>query len=604
MLQIYKIKDFFNRELGRDSNGYIAPKQYKESFSDIFLFICPHNKNICYIVSDDKQELSCGMDPFKWYVYSFGISYFDDKHIALSSIENGNFLTSTDTFQIIDNAKYIREWELFTLEAVSNIQNDYVLITFESICKFHIRYKELEKVFSYREKMSLVPGLLSSVRALELSILKNICKYIMQDREWVEAICEYDKSIWGSLGLKALIQYINNKSDFTYNNIVDQKFDFLANEIVPPLGVDAARPVSPLEIILRTIRANVIPSKDFCILATARNEGIYLAEWIAYHKSIGFDGFFIYINDCQDNSKKILSEFQKNNIVKYYESFSQDGVNVQGKAYGHALTFVPEILDYRWVLIIDLDELFVFDKNRFNNLKDYFEYIEKKQVDSIAFDWINMGSNKQIEWCDVPYFERFSNEGFHESHKIKTAFRPHKAARSYPHFPIEFNNYSFIRRNSIGNLMVTRVNEEIHGPHGKHVNDNPDPRFAVIYHYYFKSVEEFIWKSSRNRGDHPKSEKILDIAFNEDIAQAYIESFENENNETADILSFPRINKFAENFYLTYEKIISIPEIKYELAENHKFYRERFLLLLKDLRNNSGNMGSKQKYILDMLSHL
>lgn len=43
----------------------------------------------------------------------------------------------------------------FTLEAVSNIQNDYVLITFESICKFHIRYKELEKVFSYREKNEL-----------------------------------------------------------------------------------------------------------------------------------------------------------------------------------------------------------------------------------------------------------------------------------------------------------------------------------------------------------------------------------------------------------------------------------------------------------------
>lgn len=145
------------------------------------------------------------------------------------------------------------------------------------------------------------------MRYLRLDILERICRHIAQDADWVNEIYEYDRSIWSSVGLKNLVQYINNKDNYSSpRNIVDEAFDFLSYEVVPPSGIDAARPTSPVEIILRTIRAEVIPRKDFCILATARNEGIYLAEWIAYHKSIGFEGFFIYINDCQDNSKKFF----------------------------------------------------------------------------------------------------------------------------------------------------------------------------------------------------------------------------------------------------------------------------------------------------------
>jgi hypothetical protein len=54
----------------------------------------------------------------------------------------------------------------------------------------------------------------------------------------------------------------------------------------------------------------------------------------------------------------------------------------------------------------------------------------------------------------------------------------------------------------VGDIRQTFKSEEIHGIHGRHLDDDPDYRFGNISHYYWKSAEEFLWKHSRNKGDH------------------------------------------------------------------------------------------------------
>lgn len=42
------------------------------------------------------------------------------------------------------------------------------------------------------------------------------------------------------------------------------------------------------------------------ICAIVRNEARYILEWIAYHKAVGIDHFYIYDNQSTDETTDIL----------------------------------------------------------------------------------------------------------------------------------------------------------------------------------------------------------------------------------------------------------------------------------------------------------
>ncbi|MBS1000919.1 glycosyltransferase family 2 protein [Acetobacter persici] len=607
MGNFYTISDYWGRKICLNPDGWLEPKLEHSKYSNIVIFISSKNRNIGYLISENQKKITCANDPFSEYIYTFNIYYNNDNSISFSSSNDSRFLTSNQEGWLTLEANDLQDWERFRLHEIDYTQitkSDYISSTVQSIEKFLEKYDLFEKIIAKNEKKEIVLGFFANIRNIPQKKLERICACISVDSDWIDVICEQDASIWSLYGLEPLTSWLNNGRIVQINsNVIGKDFDFLSEEIVPHDGY-GTRPSSAVEIIVRTIRAQVEPSHNFCVLATARNEGIYLAEWIAYYKSIGFDNAFIYINDCVDNSKEILSALKQQKYVEFFETISSEGVNVQGKAYAHALSFLPQILDYRWVLVVDLDELFVYDKKQFQNLISYFNFLEKKQVDSVAFDWINIGSNKQLRWSEKAYFDRFSNQGFLENEKIKTIFRPAKAAKSYPHFPVEFDNYSFIRRNSTGNLLRTRLNEEKHGPLGKHHNDSPDSRFAVIYHYYFKSVEEYIWKSARNRGDHPKNTDLLNAAFHEVLVSWFLERFEEEYTETSDKASFPDISHLRENFYLEYEKMLSFSEIKHAITINKDIYRKKIGFLINNILKNKENLGKNQLKMLSMLEDI
>ena len=106
----------------------------------------------------------------------------------------------------------------------------------------------------------------------------------------------------------------------------------------------------------QTLRAQYIARERCCIVATARNEGVYLLDWIAYHKALGFEQIFLYTNDNTDRSDELLERLSLSGEIVWIDSRSAQGTRPQWKAYNHALRILPDILDYDWALFIDLDE--------------------------------------------------------------------------------------------------------------------------------------------------------------------------------------------------------------------------------------------------------
>jgi hypothetical protein len=259
-------------------------------------------------------------------------------------------------------------------------------------------------------------------------------------------------------------------------------------------------------------RRQIPPTKDLCIVATARNEGLYLIEWIAYHKSIGVDHVFIYTNGNEDGSGALLQVLAEAGEITLIESTIAPGGSPQGKAYAHALGMLPDVLDYRWCGIIDIDEFISFDRHMFTSLKDYIAWQELRPVDAIALNWVIFGSAGASRWQDEPMPYRFQHRiGGPDAH-LKTILRPRLFHHSHAHVPKTGGDLSIVSRDARGELSSIRDSLSL----------SPKDEPAWIAHYFFRSAEEFALKFSRGRGDIHLDRSVLEFHIPETFMRQFI----------------------------------------------------------------------------------
>jgi hypothetical protein len=280
------------------------------------------------------------------------------------------------------------------------------------------------------------------------------------------------------------------------------------------LGIDGEY-ASFAHICTTHARRSTPSRKTIALLATARNEGLYLLEWIAYHQSIGVEAFFIYSNDNSDGSDALLASLVEAGVISWIHSELDVGHAAQPKAYGHALSMLPHILDYRWTLIIDLDEFFAFDAGRFASIQDYIAWQETRPVDAIALNWLVFGSGGDETWRDIPMVARFTQRLPWVDKHIKTMVRTNLVMHSRPHHPITDARQRLTIRNAAGALHVDDKDPSF--------SAQPESTTAWINHYFLKSAEEFVWKFSRNRGDHALVRQATPMSIEPNFAEMFVQ---------------------------------------------------------------------------------
>jgi Glycosyl transferase family 2 len=241
-------------------------------------------------------------------------------------------------------------------------------------------------------------------------------------------------------------------------------------------------------------RRIVRPRRDIAIVATARNEGLYLLEWIAYHRAIGVGDIVLYSNNNDDGSDRLLAALSEAGLIGWIRSELRQGHAAQPKAYGHAFGVLPQILDNRWTLVIDLDEFFAFDTRRFASIGDFVAWQEARPVDAIALNWLVFGSSGTVSRTDEMLIQRITHRLPWQDPHIKTMVRSHLPIHAHPHHPAFDPRDPVVTRAASGGLHRSRD--------GASFSDAPETDLAWINHYFLKSAEEFVWKFSRNRGDH------------------------------------------------------------------------------------------------------
>jgi hypothetical protein len=228
----------------------------------------------------------------------------------------------------------------------------------------------------------------------------------------------------------------------------------------------------------------------------AKNEELYIIEWIIYHLKIGFCKIFIYDNNNDNSQLDILLKKIEIKIRERIVIISFPGNIKQIDAYNHFLKFFSK--NWKWVSIIDCDEFIVIKDPNYIPIKKLL--IEYCKEGSLGIHWKLFGNNNKDIYEDEPVTSRFT--------KCEKLLNPHIKSISVckdikyfnnPHYPILYNNKNhkdYLGRIINGPLQCIGLEDDM----------------IYINHYFCKTMEE--WNIKRDRGRADCNVKRDDLEYN------------------------------------------------------------------------------------------
>ena len=303
----------------------------------------------------------------------------------------------------------------------------------------------------------------------------------------------YPGDPWAVHALPRLVDWIGRTHEARETN---PRIERITADFNPVADRDMAiRPRSLPFVLNAAVRRKVEPSKKICLIATVRNEGLYLLEWLAWHRCLGIEEFFVYSNDNTDKSDALLFELAHAGLITWLENSDHGDAPPQFKAYGHALSILPQTLDYKWAAMIDADEFIMLDFDKYDGIMEFMNSRDDRGVDAIGLNWLFFGANGHRAWSDDLTIRRFTSRKSHVDKHIKAISRPNKFVHSACHYPITLRHekYGFVNENG---SPITSLKSGV-----STYSDTPSAENAWINHYYCRSAQEFIWKKARGYGD-------------------------------------------------------------------------------------------------------
>ena len=337
-----------------------------------------------------------------------------------------------------------------------------------------------------------------------------------------------------------------------------------------------------------SLRARVAPAKGVAIVATARSEGVYLLEWIAHHRILGVEAIFLYTNNNDDGSDVLLAALHDAGVITWTRSELGAGVSAQNKAYGHALNVSLPLLDHRWALFIDLDEFLVLNPVRYRNVAEFARWHEMRQTDAVGINWVMVGSSGQTVWSDTPLTRRNTHLLNEPNAHLKVMLAPRRFIQAHPHFPFADRRRGYTFRLASGELHEYRK-QPPGSYHARAFSDEPSCADACLYHYNFKSVEEFAWKSARNRGDFPLSHEMNFV----NLDQSSVGLFMLQHRST-DVTENDRLSRCAPGLEQEMARLRSLPGVADAERAVIAHFRQRLAVLKAKLLSDPrmGQFGS------------
>lgn len=248
----------------------------------------------------------------------------------------------------------------------------------------------------------------------------------------------------------------------------------------------------------------------FAIVAIVKNERPYLAEWIAYHRLIGFEHFYIADHGSTDGTDLLLAKWQRQGLVTVRQWEPEE--KAQTLWYQHVLEHHGREATY--MAFLDVDE-FLVHPNCDRPLEWLAPTLASHDVGAVAINWRIFGSSGMRFRQPGGVLERFrlasDSERVVNCH-VKSIVKPSLVLSMTAHTAELKPGYRYLTANG---QQADFLEGKVKSGRTERVVDTP----LKIYHYNIKSYEEFVdTKMTRGRANlGPAHSRDLDYFRNHDM---------------------------------------------------------------------------------------
>jgi Glycosyl transferase family 2 len=261
-----------------------------------------------------------------------------------------------------------------------------------------------------------------------------------------------------------------------------------------PIAKAHEAPVTLLMVVMVVALLTITPRRRLAVVASMRDEGWSLLEWVAHYRILGADALFVYTNDNVDGSERLLDALAQHGVVRLITNVLTPETVPQQKCYHHALLLLPELRDYAWAFFSDADEFFVPAAQYGYSLPALVSAAEEAvgpPLGAICLHWKWVGSGKAFARTPGLLMERF-RQTYRNDH-VKSVVRVADTVSMHVlHVPVL----------APGRVAVTSSL----APCGQLAPQlPPDYAGGAVHHYWNKSFEEFVFKRMRGDGSRDAS---------------------------------------------------------------------------------------------------
>ena len=238
-----------------------------------------------------------------------------------------------------------------------------------------------------------------------------------------------------------------------------------------------------------------------CLCVIAKNENLYVKEFIEHYIKIGYNHIFIYDNN------DVNGEHFDNIIKKYIQKGLVSIINYRGRGLNTKPIFdaykdcyEKNNRKYDWLSFFDMDEFLEIPKKR--KIQKFLKDKRFKDCQNIKINWVLCDNKEALFYEDKPLQKRIKtpNLNYSVNRHIKSTVRGNLSENYWlkmgtPHT----SSNKFISCSSSGKIIKG----------DSPFNEPPEYFEAYLKHYFYKSFEEFCIKIMRGKCDHSIDKSYL-----------------------------------------------------------------------------------------------
>jgi len=243
------------------------------------------------------------------------------------------------------------------------------------------------------------------------------------------------------------------------------------------------------------------------VMACMRDECMFVTEWVAYHRVIGFDHVYIATNDCSDGTDALCDRLHRMGVITHLRNDDHGATPPQIAGVAKVLA-QPGVGELRWLLHIDADEfLNIHDGD--GRLAGWLPCLGEHDAAAVA--WRLFGDSGLEDWPEGG----LQTEAFTWAAAVsrtfgamqKTMFRPASFRAGIDHMPKRPTRRDVTLCNALGRPLhpgalhhPTECNHQAAGDGVTNRKRHFPWQGAVINHYAARTQDLFLLKNWRGDG--------------------------------------------------------------------------------------------------------